>query len=257
MTRRRGLFVVLGAAVALLATAALVAASLAIGRIADGTGDASTDAPAVVPPRSPASSAAPAATAEEVPPSGISTLADPTWISDTAGWSGIPPRALAAYAGAAIQTARTHPTCGVGWNMLAAIGFVESEHGTIGGSAIGGDGVARPAIIGIALDGSSTERISDTDGGDLDGDPRWDRAVGPMQFLPSTWAVWGRDGNGDGRAEIHQIDDAALAAAEYLCAAGGDLTSGEGWIDAVTAYNRSVEYNDRVAEAAAFYAGGG
>lgn len=253
MTRHRGPLVV-AVVVTTLATAAVVAAGATIGRIVDGTDDASTGAPVVAPTRS---TSDPAATRAETSPFGISTLADPAWVAETARWSGIPTRALAAYAGAAIEAARTHPECGIGWNMLAAIGFVESEHGTIGGSAIGGDGVARPAIIGIALDGTSTERISDTDDGDLDGDARWDRAVGPMQFLPSTWAVWGRDGNGDGRAEIHQIDDAALAAAEYLCAAGGDLTSGEGWIDAVTAYNRSVEYNDRVAEAAAFYAGGG
>jgi membrane-bound lytic murein transglycosylase B len=185
---------------------------------------------------------------------GISELVDAAWVERVAAEPSIPERALAAYAGASLAVSRTQPACGLGWNTIAAIGHVESEHGTIGGSQIGADGVATPAIVGIALDGSRTLEVRDTDGGALDGDAEWDRAVGPLQFIPETWVQYGRDGNGDGVVDIHQIDDAALTAAEYLCVAGGDLTTDEGWIAAVNAYNPSVEYNHRVAEAANHYA---
>ncbi|GAA3661440.1 lytic transglycosylase domain-containing protein [Microbacterium marinilacus] len=184
----------------------------------------------------------------------ISALADTAWVSRIATEADIPERALAAYAGAALDTARTDPGCGLGWNTLAAIGHVESEHGTIDGSRIGGDGIAAPAIVGIPLDGQDTDEIPDTDGGELDGDATWDRAVGPMQFIPETWARYAQDGNDDGTADVHQIDDAALTAAVYLCAVGGDLTQPENWIAAIDAYNPSVDYNNRVAAAASHYA---
>lgn len=190
-------------------------------------------------------------------PVSVATLADPGWVADTAARTGIPPRALAAYAGAALETTRTHPGCGIGWNMLAAIGSVESAHGTFGGGRIHDDGVARPRIIGIPLDGTTTARIPDTDDGALDGDPVWDRAVGPLQFIPSTWGAYGRDGSGDGIADVHQIDDASLSAAAYLCDTGGDLTTPRGWIAAVHAYNPDVAYNRRVAAAATDYAAAG
>jgi membrane-bound lytic murein transglycosylase B len=96
-------------------------------------------------------------------------------------------------------------------------------------------------------------RIRDTDGGVLDDDPEWDRAVGPMQFIPATWSQWAADGNGDGVHDPQQIDDAVLAAARYLCFAGGDLSIPGNWISAVTAYNHSIEYNNRVAEVADRY----
>lgn len=46
-------------------------------------------------------------------------------------------------------------------------------------------------------------------------------ATGPMQFLPSTFAYYGRDGDGDGRALISDVDDAIFSAAHYLAANGG------------------------------------
>ncbi len=184
----------------------------------------------------------------------IAELADPEWIAEVAAATEIPERALASYAGVAIEVATSDPSCGIGWNTLAAIGFVESEHGSIGGSVLGTDGAVSPAIVGIALDGSSTDTVTDTDGGSLDGDAIWDHAVGPMQFIPSTWALAAQDGNRDGTRDINQIDDAALAAAVHLCDVGGDLTVAENWIAAVAAYNPSVDYNNRVADAATHYA---
>jgi membrane-bound lytic murein transglycosylase B len=84
--------------------------------------------------------------------------------------------------------------------------------------------------------------IRDTDGGRLDGDPVHDRAVGPMQFIPTTWASSGADGDRDGRKNPFDLDDAAMAAAGYLCAGGRDLTTSQGWTQAVLSYNRTGEY---------------
>lgn len=185
---------------------------------------------------------------------GIAALADAEWVDRVSASAGIPPRALAAYAGAALSVARTDPSCGLGWNTLAAIGLVETAHGSMNGATLRADGTVSPAIVGIPLNGEGTEVVRDTDGGALDGDTVWDRAVGPMQFIPATWASAGRDGNDDGVVDINQIDDAALATAVHLCEVGGDLTRAENWIAAIHAYNPSVEYNNRVAAAATQFA---
>lgn len=179
---------------------------------------------------------------------------DRVWASEVAREAGIPERALRAYAGAALTLAEEQPDCGLGWNTLAAIGFVETAHGTIHGSAINENGEALPRIRGVPLDGVEFTAIPDTDDGRLDGDATWDRAVGPMQFIPQTWQEYGRDADGDGVADIDQIDDAALSAATLLCSIGGDLRVPENWIAAVDAYNPSVAYNNDVVEAADYYA---
>ena len=189
---------------------------------------------------------------DEVP---LAELAHTGWLADTAERTEIPPRALAAYAGAALRLARTQPECGIGWNTLAGIGMVESVHGTYLGARADDDGTVRPAIIGIPLDGSEgVMAITDTDDGALDEDVEWDRAVGPMQFIPATWADHAEDGNLDGEADPHQIDDAALTAARYLCESGGDVTTDDGWATALAAYNRSVSYANDVADLAGSYA---
>ena len=156
--------------------------------------------------------------------------------------NGIPEVALNAYRVAAARMAGVEPGCGIGWWLLAGIGRVESDHGRFAGAVLHADGVSTPRIIGIALDGSSSEAIMDTDGGSLDGAPVYDHAVGPMQFIPSTWAIYGTDATGDGRADVFNINDAALGAARYLCAAGGDLRTRDGQVRAVLAYNHSSEY---------------
>lgn len=179
---------------------------------------------------------------------------DQAWLAKTAAATGIPARALLAYASANLELRVEKPGCALGWNTIAAIGLVESGHGTHAGSAIGSDGVARPAILGMTLDGSQgVAAIRDTDDGVLDGDTRWDRAVGPMQFIPSTWATMGADGNGDGVRDPQNIDDAALAAARYLCTASA-MTTPSSWRAAVQSYNNSSPYIDSVAAAANRYA---
>ena len=178
-----------------------------------------------------------------------------SWSSGVGQRSGVPARALRAYGNAELAQRTATPDCRLSWATLAGIGRVESDHGRLGRADLDADGVARPRIIGVPLDGSAGVRdVPDTDGGRLDGDPTHDRAVGPMQFLPTTWARYGADGNGDGVRNPHQLDDAARAAARYLCAGDRDIASGEGWWDGVLAYNRSGEYARLVWAAADRYA---
>jgi membrane-bound lytic murein transglycosylase B len=171
--------------------------------------------------------------------------------------TGVPARALQAYRHAAALLAKADPSCRLDWSLLAAIGRVESDHGRFGGNVLGADGVARPGIIGIALDGSrGTARIADTDGGRLDRDTTWDRAVGPMQFIPSTWRLVGSDAEPDGVRNPQDIDDATAAAGVYLCSGSGDLSRAADRYRAVHRYNHSDSYVRTVLAIAAAYASG-
>jgi membrane-bound lytic murein transglycosylase B len=150
--------------------------------------------------------------------------------------------AMDAYWKAALVLSLEDPSCGISWWAMAGIGRVESRHGTYGGATLDAAGETSRHIVGIALDGTNgTAAIGDTDGGALDGDPNVDRAVGPMQFIPSTWRPWGRDGNGDGKEDPNNIYDAALAAAGYLCLSG-PLTTDAGLTRAYLSYNASDVY---------------
>jgi hypothetical protein len=165
----------------------------------------------------------------------------------TATTAGIPAVALAAYQRAETVINSADESCNLTWQLVAAIGRVESDHGRYGGNSLDDTGVARPGIFGIALDGtSSTQAIGDTDAGQFDGDAVWDRAVGPLQFIPSTWSVVGVDADGDGRRDPQDIDDAALASAVYLCSGTDDLSSASGQRSAVYRYNHSDSYVDLV-----------
>ncbi|MFF8963435.1 lytic transglycosylase domain-containing protein [Streptomyces globisporus] len=154
--------------------------------------------------------------------------------------AGIPASILAAYKQAEQTVGTTDPSCRLPWQLLAAIGKVES--GQARGGRVDANGTASPRILGPALNGQGFALIKDTDGGAYDGDAVHDRAVGPMQFIPSTWASWGQDANGDGRKDPNNIYDAALAAGRYLCANDRDLALAADLDQAVLSYNRSTEY---------------
>lgn len=179
---------------------------------------------------------------------------DAQWLAGAAAQTGIPARALRAYVAAAATANDSAPMCGIGWNTVAAVGSVESAHGTYGGGSLNAVGQASGPIVGPSLDGVGFAAIADTDAGALDGDPRWDHAVGPMQFIPTTWQLVGQDGNGDGTADPFNIDDAALSAATYLCAHGRDLSTAPGWTDAIYSYNQSDPYIRQVRDQATAYA---
>jgi hypothetical protein len=105
---------------------------------------------------------------------------------------------------------------GLPWTVLAAIGQIES-----------GDG----ANMGPSSAG----------------------ALGPMQFLPSTWATWGTTAFGEtGPPNVMDPFDAVPSAARYLCAAGGATSSG--LPTAIFAYNHANWYVSEVLSLAQQYA---
>lgn len=101
---------------------------------------------------------------------------------------------------------------GEDWYILAAIGRIESNHGENLGPSTAG-------------------------------------ALGPMQFLPSTWKSFGVDGNGNGRTNIMDPEDAIPAAASYLVLHGAP----EDWYRALFAYNRADWYVKQVLAVAEAY----
>ena len=179
------------------------------------------------------------------------------WTASALAEHDLPSAAMRAYRRAAVTINSEQPGCHLPWSLLAGIGRVESDHGRYGGSTLGSDGVPRPAIVGIALNGvGPVAAIHDTDGGRFDGDTVWDRAVGPMQFIPSTWAGSGRDGDGDGVKSPNDIDDAALASAGYLCHGARDLSQPSDQRAAIYSYNASEYYVDLVSAFARGYGTG-
>ena len=139
------------------------------------------------------------------------------------------------------SAASSVPTaCHLPVGLLAAIGQVES--GSLAGRGLDSRHRAVPAVLGPVLDGHGYAAIPDTDGGRWDHDTTWDRAVGPMQFIPSTWARWGRDGSGDGTSDPQNVEDSAWSAAAYLCAGGRDLATAPGLRSAILSYNHSAAY---------------
>jgi hypothetical protein len=173
--------------------------------------------------------------------------ADAGQIVATASTSGIPSAALAAYQRAETVINAADSACHLSWQLIAAIGRVESNHGRANGNTLNDEGLATPGIFGVALNGANrTTEIVDTDAGQFDNDTAYDRAVGPMQFIPSTWSVVGVDADGDGLRNPQDIDDAALGTAVYLCSGSDDLGTDAGRRGAVFRYNHSQSYVDLV-----------
>ncbi|MWA10449.1 lytic transglycosylase domain-containing protein [Streptomyces sp. BA2] len=158
--------------------------------------------------------------------------------------AGLPATVLDAYKKAEASLATSQPGCKLPWELLAAIGKVES--GQARGGQVDANGTTLASIRGPVLDGNGFAKITDTDNGAYDGDETHDRAVGPMQFIPSTWATWAQDGNADGKKDPNNIYDAALAAGRYLCANDRDLSVEADLHKAILSYNRSTDYLNTV-----------
>lgn len=158
----------------------------------------------------------------------------------------IPKISWEAYHAAGSKLAQELPGCGISWQLIAGIGAVESTHANNGQADPKGE-LATP-ILGPVLDGSlaGNNVIHDTDGGELDGDPNFDRAVGPMQFLPETWKKFAEDANGDGVADPQNLFDAALTTGRYLCDGNLDLRDPAQQVTAVLRYNNSMDYVSKV-----------
>jgi cell wall-associated NlpC family hydrolase len=172
-------------------------------------------------------------------------VSDDGGIAEGGSAADIPARMLTAYKKAVPQVGQYVPGCqGMRWPILAGIAKVESNHAI--GRSIAANGDIRPKIYGVLLNGSgaggNTSAVADTDGGKWDGTATGERAVGPFQFLPSTWESTRKDGNGDKTADPHNADDAALGAAVYLCGNGRDLTRRSQLKAAILQYNHSDEY---------------
>lgn len=170
----------------------------------------------------------------------------------------IPWTAVQAYHRSADILGHVQPSCELSWTLLAAVGKVASDHGRAGPSDLGDDGVVAPALVGAALDGrNGRPEVPDSDGGELDGDDRWDHAVGPMQIRPEAWALAAVDGDGDGTRSVDDLDDAALATAVYLCASGdGDLADTAVAAEALRGYGGSDRWVAQVLAVEQAYAEG-
>nr|WSY55686.1 lytic transglycosylase domain-containing protein [Streptomyces sp. NBC_00886] len=158
--------------------------------------------------------------------------------------AGIPATVLDAYKKAEAELAASKPGCNLPWQLLAAIGKVES--GQARGGQVDANGTTTSKILGPTLDGNGFALIKDTDNGQYDGNSAYDQAVGPMQFIPSTWAWAGRDGNGDGVKDPNNVYDAALAAGHYLCRNDWNLSTDSGLRSAILSYNNSTDYLNTV-----------
>src|SRR3954462_5604984 len=196
-----------------------------------------------------------------VPVPGVIAPAVPEGSADSvvsgASSNGIPAPALSAYQRGAQIINSADKSCNIPWELIAGIGRVESDHGRYGGNTLSEDGVSKPGIYGIELNGrNGTAAIQDTDGGQLDKDPVYDRAVGAMQFIPSTWQVVKVDADGDGQRNPQDLDDAALATAVYLCSGKDNLSNRAGQQAAVFRYNHSQDYVNLVLRIMEAYSSG-
>lgn len=161
----------------------------------------------------------------------------------------IPPVAYEAYLSASEAAPTITESCRVQWSVVAGIAQVESRHGRIDADhRLSADGDVEPPIRGPALDGTrGTQTIADTDDGELDGDATWDRAMGPLQFIPTTWRELGRDGNDDGTTDPDNLFDASLTTVAHLCLREpGDYGDRGELRRALIAYNASGRYADEV-----------
>src|ERR1700739_2675370 len=178
----------------------------------------------------------------------------PAVVVNSPGALRIPSMALAAYRNAERIMAVVQPNCGVSWNLLAGIGRIESLHAKNG--ATDARGTALRPIYGPVLDGSLPGNEIIVASMAPNGQPTYARAMGPMQFLPGTWARFAADAKGDGKADPQNVFDASLAAARYLCSGGLNLRDQSQVLSAILRYNNSMPYAQNVLGWAAGHATG-
>jgi membrane-bound lytic murein transglycosylase B len=173
----------------------------------------------------------------------------PPVVVNSPGSLRIPAIALSAYRSAEQTMATADPGCGLSWNLLAGIGRIESLHAN--GGATDARGTAVPPIYGPALDGTlpGNEIVVQSHTADH---VVYARALGPMQFLPGTWARYA----GDDNADVQNVYDASLAAARYLCSGGLNLRDPSQVMAAILRYNNSIAYARNVLGWAGAYATG-
>lgn len=177
----------------------------------------------------------------------------PAAVLNSDGGLNIPTIALSAYRNAEQKMAVSDPGCGIGWDFLAGIGRIETMHAN-GGSTDSRGTTIRP-IYGPALDGTlpGNQVIIQNNGNGRSG---YARAMAPMQFLPSTWARYASDGDGDGIADPQNLYDSTLAAVRYLCSGGLNLRYPSQVMATILRYNNSVPYADAALDWASAYAAG-
>jgi cell wall-associated NlpC family hydrolase len=133
-----------------------------------------------------------------------------------------------------------------------AIAFTQNGNGAMSFAALRGIWQAAGDAYGIPWQVLAAINKVETNFGQNLG-PSSAGAVGWMQFMPSTWARWGIDANGDGRADPNNPTDAIFSAARYLAGCGGqfDITR------AVYCYNHATWYVNEVMALASLYGQGG
>lgn len=221
------------------ACAASTAAAAAL--LAVSGADSAPSIPAAVTAPSPAQVAAPAPVAAAPAPPPVRHVPvppKPEAVQLPPGPLGIPGAAYGAYQQAADRMALEAPGCGIEWNLVAAVGRIESGHAD--GGNVDAAGLTLTPIEGPLLDGTLPGNAVIRSGAGFA------RALGPMQFLPTTWALFGGDASGDGRADVNNLRDAAYGAARYLCSSASGLAAEPGQRVAVFAYNASNAYVDNV-----------
>jgi Transglycosylase SLT domain len=152
--------------------------------------------------------------------------------------------------------ARTHSNGGAirftAGQSSAPIGFTAMQSESMSFATLRGIWQAAGAAYGIPWEVLAAINKVETDFGRNLG-PSSAGAIGWMQFMPSTWARWGVDANGDGVADPNNPVDAIFSAARYLAACGGQTNISA----AIYCYNHADWYVNDVLGLAAMYGRGG
>lgn len=232
--------------VTIVSVLAAVAVVLTTTGVVGGRTSSDADRPAAATPAEPTAPAVPAPVppaalepaAESVPDLVVRSVATRTRYDDRLAEA--PTEVVMAYQRAATVINAAAP-CNLDWMVLAALGKLASNHGQ-------GPAVGRP------LNGrAGRSRVSDTDAGALDGNPRWDAPVGPMGLLPEVWSRVAVDADGDSVRDVNDIHDATLGVAVLLCAGGADLSDAEALGAALRGYDASPGFPRSVRRLVAGY----